>query len=383
MYQPSSVLTDSKMLLARYYELPQPEDKIQLTYIWIDASGVDMRCKDMTVDKEPTSPEDCRIWNFDGSSTGQAEGSNSDVYLKPCAVFNDPFRRGRNKLVLCETLRYDKMPHETNKRYECAKAMEQVKEHKPWFGIEQEYTLMEVDGLPLNWPKSGFPPPQGPYYCSVGTGKAYGRDIPEAHYRACMYAGVKIAGTNAEVMPSQWEFQIGPCEGIAAADHLWVARFILHRIAEDFGVVVSFDPKPVSGDWNGSGAHTNYSTVEMRSPPNGLKFIEEAVAKLSLKHAEHIAAYDPHQGLDNSRRLTGLHETSSISGFSSGQVICWMGVHPASSLLEYDFLSPLLLALQQASQIVEAVSASPARLLTMVMGIWKIVGRRLTVIHTA
>ncbi|KER22163.1 hypothetical protein T265_09670 [Opisthorchis viverrini] len=239
----------------------------------------------------------------------------------------DPTRMYISNHALCSTILFDGAeinlcfvkPSETNKRYECAKAMEQVKEHKPWFGIEQEYTLMEVDGLPLNWPKSGFPPPQGPYYCSVGTGKAYGRDIPEAHYRACMYAGVKIAGTNAEVMPSQWEFQIGPCEGIAAADHLWVARFILHRIAEDFGVVVSFDPKPVSGDWNGSGAHTNYSTVEMRSPPNGLKFIEEAVAKLSLKHAEHIAAYDPHQGLDNSRRLTGLHETSSISGFSSGK----------------------------------------------------------------
>ncbi|KAA3677989.1 glutamine synthetase [Paragonimus westermani] len=159
---------------------------------------------------------------------------------------------------------------------------------------------------------------RSPYYCSVGAGRALGRDVSEAHYHACLYAGVKIAGSNGEVMPSQWEFQVGPCEGISAADHLWMARFILHRVAEDFGVVVSFDPKPVAGDWNGSGAHTNYSTKSMRSSRGGMHAIEEAVKKLSLKHGEHIAAYDPRQGLDNSRRLTGMHETSSIHGFSSG-----------------------------------------------------------------
>ncbi|KAA3677986.1 glutamine synthetase [Paragonimus westermani] len=153
--------TDGKTLLARYYELPQPEDKIQLMYVWIDGSGENLRCKTMTVYEEPSCPEDCQLWNFDGSSTGQAEGSNSDVYLKPCALFNDPFRRQRNKLVLCETFTYDMKPQATNHRRLCAQVMEKAKEHCPWFGIEQEYTLMDIDGHPLHWPKAGFPSPQG------------------------------------------------------------------------------------------------------------------------------------------------------------------------------------------------------------------------------
>jgi len=171
--------------------------------------------------------------------------------------------------------------------------------------------------LPFNWPKGGFPGPQGPYYCGVGASKVYARDIVESHYRACLYAGVKIAGTNAEVMPAQWEFQIGPCEGIDMGDHLWMARFFMLRIAEDFGLNITFDPKPVSGDWNGSGAHTNYSTAEMRGK-GGLSFIEKAIESLALVHKEHIACYDPKGGADNARRLTGHHETSSIHDFSAG-----------------------------------------------------------------
>ena len=80
----------------------------------------------------------------------------------------------------------------------------------------------------------------------MGANKVYGRDIVEAHYRACLYAGVNISGTNAEVMPAQWEFQVGPCEGITMGDDLWVARFLLHRVAEEFGVIVTMDPKPMS-----------------------------------------------------------------------------------------------------------------------------------------
>jgi len=311
-----SAKTDKKVL-QHYLTLDTPSNIVQVMYVWIDGTGEFLRCKTKTMDFEPKKPEECPIWNFDGSSTGQAEGSNSDVYLKPVRLFPDPFRRGNNKLLLCETLKYNKKPTETNRRNTCNDAMVKAKDEKPWFGIEQEYTLLDEDGHPFGWPKNGFPGPQGPYYCGVGANKVYGRDIVEAHYKACIFAGIQIAGTNAEVMPAQWEYQVGPCEGIEMGDQLWMSRFILHRVAEDFGVTVSLDPKPIAGDWNGAGAHTNFSTENMRLD-GGIKYIEEAIDRLSSQHARHIAAYDPNEGRDNERRLTGRLETSSIHDFSAG-----------------------------------------------------------------
>lgn len=286
-------------------------------YVWIDGTGEALRAKTRTVDFVPKHAEELPIWNYDGSSTYQAEGSNSDIYLHPVALYRDPFRGGHNKMVLCETFKYNHKPTESNKRHFLVKALEKCKEQEPWFGIEQEYTLLDSDKHPFGWPKNGFPGPQGPYYCGVGSNKVYGRDVVEAHYRACMYAGINIAGSNAEVMPSQWEFQVGPCEGVAIGDDLWMSRFILHRIAEDFGVVVSLDPKPIPGNWNGAGAHTNFSTKAMRNE-DGLTEIEQAIERMSLKHEKHIRAYDPNEGKDNERRLTGAHETSSIHDFSAG-----------------------------------------------------------------
>lgn len=157
---------------------------------------------------------------------------------------------------------------ETNKRKNCDEAYQKCKDEIPWFGIEQEYTLLDSDMRPFGWPKGGFPPPQGPYYCGVGADKVYARDLVEAHYRCCLYSGVAICGTNAEVMPSQWEFQVGPAIGTKVADDLWIARYILHRLAEEFGIIVSLDPKPIE-NWNGSGAHTNFSTLKMREE-NGI-----------------------------------------------------------------------------------------------------------------
>ncbi|ESN94749.1 hypothetical protein HELRODRAFT_186030 [Helobdella robusta] len=309
--------TLNKQMTQHYMSLPQADDQIQAMYVWIDGTGEYLRCKTRTVNFVPQKAEELPIWNYDGSSTYQAEGSNSDMFLKPVALFNDPFRRGNNKLVLCDTYKYNNLPADSNYRVECKEVMTKATDQHPWFGIEQEYTLLDVDGHPLGWPKLGYPGPQGPYYCAVGSDKQYGRDILECHYRACLFAGIKIAGTNAEVMPSQWEFQIGPCEGIEAGDHLWMARFILHRVAEDFGVVVTFNPKPMPGNWNGAGAHCNYSTIEMREE-GGLKAINKAIEKLSRRHEEHIKAYDPKNGEDNKRRLTGLHETASIDDFSAG-----------------------------------------------------------------
>lgn len=173
---------------------------------------------------------------------------------------------------------------------------------------------MNKDGkTPFGWPKNGYPGPQGPYYCSVGAENSFGRLIVEAHYRACLYAGIQISGINAEVLPGQWEYQVGPCEGIEAGDQCWIARYIMYRVCEDFGAIVTFDPKPVPGDWNGSGCHTNYSTQTMREE-GGYKAILKAVESLSQHHSDHIAAY----GTGNERRLTGRHETSSIKTFLYG-----------------------------------------------------------------
>merc|ERR1719353_800006 len=159
-----------------------------------------------------------------------------------------------------------KVPIPTNTRAAAEKLFAQKLDEEPWFGIEQEYTLFEKDSTtPLGWPKGGFPGPQGPYYCSAGTDVSFGRSVMEAHYSACLYAGITIAGINAEVMPGQWEYQIGPCTGIDSGDHMWISRYLLNRCTEEYGLSVSFEPK-LFPDWNGSGAgmHTNFSTEKMR-----------------------------------------------------------------------------------------------------------------------
>lgn len=306
----------NKTTFDRYMRIPQGK-RVQYMYVWIDGSGEGLRGKTRTLEKVVDDPAQLPVWNFDGSSTGQASGENSDVFIKPVVVYPDPFRLGDNKLVLCETFDHLGKPNKTNKRNSCASVMAEVKSHHPWFGIEQEYTMLDGDGHPFGWPKNGFPGPQGPYYCGAGANKVYGRDVVESHYRACLYTGVTISGTNAEVMPAQWEYQVGPVEGISMGDQLWMSRYLLMRVAEDYGVNVSFDPKPIPGDWNGAGCHTNFSTDAMRDE-GGIRAIEVAIEKLSMTHFEHLAYYDPKGGEDNERRLTGAHETASMQAFSSG-----------------------------------------------------------------
>ncbi|KAM3600008.1 uncharacterized protein V6R79_015679 [Siganus canaliculatus] len=297
----------NKTVRQQYMSLPQ-HGKSQVTYIWIDGTGEGLRCKTRTLDSEPKSLADIPEWN--------AAFQAKDMYLIPVSMFRDPFTLDPNKLVLCEVLKCNRFPIETNQRASCSQVMEKVKEHCIWFCMEQEYTLLGMDRHPFGWPQNGFPGPQGPYYCGVGANNAYGRDIAQCHYKACLYAGVKICGTNAEVMPSQWEFQVGPCEGIEIGDHLWVARFLLHRVCEDFGVVATLDPKPMTGNWNGAGCHTNVSTKEMRDE-GGLLCIEQAIEKLSKKHLKHIQVYNPHGGKDNRRRLIGLYRTSTTDEFTA------------------------------------------------------------------
>lgn len=293
-------------------------------YIWLDGAEPTRKLRSKTrVVAAPASGtvaiEDLPIWSYDGSSTYQATGEDSDLTLKPIRVVADPVRGGGNVLVLCEVFNPDGTAHETNSRAHLRAVLDAgAAESEPYFGFEQEYALLS-NGRPLGFPAVGEPGPQGPYYCSVGSETAFGRKIVEAHTKACLDASLLLYGINGEVLPGQWEFQIGyrgseTVDPLIVADHLWLARWLLHRIAEDSGVEASFVQKPVKGDWNGSGKHTNFSTKEMRDPATGLAALESAVAALSTKHDEHIAVY----GDGIADRLTGAHETCSYKEFKHG-----------------------------------------------------------------
>jgi len=304
-------------VMAKYTALELPSNKIQAEYLWIDAVG-EVRSKARTIETKPggVKVSDLPDWNYDGSSTDQAPGEDSEVLIKPRAIFKDPFRGGNNILVLTDTYTPAGEPLPTNTRAKAAAIFEEsrVKAEEPIFGLEQEYTLFNLDKTtPLGWPVNGYPGPQGPYYCGAGADRSFGRDVCEAHYKACLFAGIDVSGINAEVMPGQWEFQVGPVAGIAAADQMYAARYILQRVCEDFGVYCTLDPKPIPGDWNGAGMHTNFSTKKHRAK-GGLAEIESAIRKLGTKASEHIAAY----GEGNERRLTGKYETADINTFSYG-----------------------------------------------------------------
>lgn len=231
-------------------------------------------------------------------------------------MYNDPFNPGPHRLILCESMDPSGKPVKGNHRHTCAQAMNQASSSEPWFAMEQEWVLLDgTTSRPIGFPPNGYPDPQGPYYCGAGGGRENGRDIAVAHYDACRYAGIKLSGLNGEVMPGQWEFQCGPAVGMKMADDLWVARYILNRIAGEAGYKVTLDPKPVSGNWNGSGAHMNFSTKQTRAS-NGYSVIEKYIERLKGQHQKHIQLYDPRGGQDNQRRLTGEHETASIHSFS-------------------------------------------------------------------
>jgi len=279
-------------------------------YIWIDGTEPTALCRSKT--KIVEDGADLPIWGFDGSSTNQATGDKSDCVLKPVASFPDPIRGGDDKLVMCEVMLVNGKPHPTNTRAALVRAAKKYKAHEPLFGIEQEYTFFQ-GGRPLGFPPGGFPAPQGGYYCGVGDDEIHGRQIVEDHMDALITAGISLSGINAEVMPGQWEFQIGPLGPLEVADQLWVARWLLYRIAEDYGVTATLDPKPVAGDWNGAGAHTNFSTKEMRED-GGYAYIEAACKALGKKATLHIANY----GVGVEQRLTGAHETQRHDEFSYG-----------------------------------------------------------------
>jgi|TARA_R100000900_G_scaffold59683_1_gene48218 glutamine synthetase len=292
--------------------------KIKLEYIWLDGYNPEqnIRSKTKILDakelEDGIKVSDLPVWSFDGSSTQQASGDNSDCLLQPVYMVKDPTREG-GYIVLCEVLNADWTPHSSNTRHKLSKVSKIAAKHKFWFAFEQEYVLTNVQDKPLGFPTIGYPQPQGKYYCGIGTSNVEGRDLVEEHMDVCLEAGLDITGINAEVMIGQWEYQIMSKNTLRAADELIISRYLLIKLMERYQVVVNLSPKPVEGDWNGSGMHVNFSTHETREQ-GGEKLFTNICDNLGFFHQEHIEVY----GKDNEKRLTGLHETQSIDKFSFG-----------------------------------------------------------------
>jgi len=284
---------------------------ILLEYIWLDGYATpNLRSKVKTI-QLLSDPEltDCPVWNFDGSSTEQAPGNNSECLLKPARIYR---WAGEHYFVLCEVLDVKGSPAINNHRAKLSDLHNSSFVNEFWWGFEQEYFITQ-NNAPLGFPSMGFPSPQGLYYCGVGGNQVRGRRLVESHLRKCLDMGIHLTGTNAEVALGQWEFQCFASDTLKACDDLWISRYVLSRLSEDFNWDIDITPKPVQGDWNGSGCHTNFSTVEMREE-GGEEYFKAILNSLANRHQKHISSY----GEDNDRRLTGHHETQHIDSFSWG-----------------------------------------------------------------
>ncbi len=316
-------------------------------YIWIGGNGEfrsKMRCLRESHEVDVLENSTYPVWNYDGSSTNQADGTDSDVLLNPVHVWTNPFKIDAvdyNVIVLCETQYPDGSYPITSTRYQAVRIFNEDLSAKPLFGIEQEFYILVKDKLSKEnnshhtlGQYNGNTEPQGRYYCGVGGANVFGRDIVTDAFNKCIAMGLNVSGMNAEVGVGQWEIQVGPCEGIDAGDELLMLRYILHRVSESHGVEIVFDPKPLVGDWNGSGCHTNYSTVDMREgivvsadqeavalqkgivrkSQTGYQCIIDAINKLAKNHSEHMTQY----GKGNEARMTGKHETADYHQFTYG-----------------------------------------------------------------
>ena len=335
--------------------------KFKLEYIWLDGYKPTPNLRGKTLIKEfdafPTL-EQLPNWGFDGSSTLQAEGSSSDCVLKPVASYPDPERKN-GVLVLCEVMMPDaKTPHPSNTRADI------LEDEGAWFGFEQEYFFYQ-NGRPLGFPDAGFPAPQGPYYCGVGFSNVgnIARKIVEEHLDICLAAGINHEGINAEVAKGQWEFQVFGKGSRKAADEIWLARYLLQRLTEKYGIDVEYHCKPLGDtDWNGSGMHANFSTEYMREV-GGKAYFEDLMDAFAEARADHIAVYGP----DNHMRLTGKHETASIHQFSYGVADRGASIRVPHSFVNSDYRGYLEDRrpnskgdpYQIASQILKTISTVP------------------------
>jgi glutamine synthetase len=290
--------------------------KVKLEYVWLDGYKPEpnLRSKVKIVDyesiKNVVQVGKLPVWNFDGSSTNQADTGNSDRILKPVRVYTNygfPLENS-TVYVLCEVMDSDGKPHESNMR---AKLNEE--EEGLWFGFEQEYFIREEINGNILGHKRNILKGQGEYYCGVGH-NVVGRDFVEEHLDMCLEHGIDITGTNAEVALGQWEYQVFSKGKLKGGDDLWMSRYFLYKISEKYNYHIDLHPKPLThGEWNGSGLHTNFSNNKMRNE-GGYEYFLSIFNSFASRHEDHIKAY----GSNNHLRLTGGFETQAIDKFSWG-----------------------------------------------------------------
>jgi glutamine synthetase len=278
-------------------------------YIWLDVRDK-FRSKIRVINDD----EEISNWNYDGSSTGQASIDSSEIILKPCKVFNNPLLKN-SKLVVCSTYTINGEPLQNNHRHLAEQIFNKKLEEEAWFGLEQEYYMIDKHTEKIIGFKQeiGISSSRiGKYYCNPIYQDKITTKIAESHLTVCLEAGIKVSGINAEVSPSQWEFQIGPCVNINAGDDIFAARYLLEKIAANYDILISYHPK-LNPILSGSGMHTNFSTKKMREA-NGIEEIYRCIENLKKNHIQDMEKY----GKYNNLRLTGSHETANINTFTYG-----------------------------------------------------------------
>ncbi|CAG9766846.1 unnamed protein product [Ceutorhynchus assimilis] len=305
-----------KNIAERFRCLPIPEPKTIVSYVWIDGTGLDLRMRTMTLNVVPSSHKECPIWSFDGKSANFSSKDKTENYMVPIAMYSDPFRRGNNKIVLCETFTQDKKPTKKNFRQACVEVLNRVCDHDILIGFEQEFYLKGPDGKPYGWPCGAIPRHDGKGYAAIGSHRIIGRDIAESVYRCSLYAGIDIFGAHAERGFSQWEVLTGPTSSMKAADDLWILRYIILMVAELFGIAASFKTKFVKHGAP-SGLHTTMTTKGTRQE-GGYKAIQDIMCKLEKTHSTDINSFDCAEGKCIKERLTGEYHTSKFEKFTYG-----------------------------------------------------------------
>ena len=296
--------------------------KTIIEYVWLDGyEEPNLRSKIKVLDKSVMDMSDVPRWNFDGSSAKMAETEKSDCILNPVRLY----RKDHNSKVyaFCEVLNTDGTPHKKNhrsslepsKKDTLMKIIKNVKDDRKdfWFGFEQEYFIHAGKMKPVLGHEDSWIEGQGKYYCGVGTNVA-GREFAEKHMEMCLEYGIDITGINAEVALGQWEYQVFSKGPLKAGDDLWMSRYFLFILSEQYGYMINLHPKPLQhGQWNGSGLHTNFSNEKMRTEGSE-DYFKAIFSAFDVNHLRHIDVY----GKDNNLRLTGEFETQSIDKFTWG-----------------------------------------------------------------